>query len=356
MSRLPIAPVRLPLDLVGQPNGEVDAGLLEPIGFGGFLMHHKAARAMRAMRWAVWSELGIILWATSTLRSYARQLAAFDGTDERWWDDPHTGRYVPERLWARYEATGRKWAKGPDIRTWGGQRWKRRAGTAASARPGTSNHGMAIAIDLAILRHKASKVWSWARYAWHRLTGGAKAQDGPESMVASVPEGFEVVGVPTALVNWLIAHSIRFGYSFEDQDEVWHLRYVAGDEVPAAVLAFEASNAPSPEEDDVHTLAVPERRYDSRTTKKPFAKGETRVIPLGLDVKAAFVNVTVVDAQGQGFLTLYGAGPRPAVSNVNFQAGDTIANSAWVPLSNGALTVYAHAACHVVIDLQATQR
>lgn len=45
---LPIAPVTLPADLVGQPNGRIDAALLVDVGPSG-LLHHTAARAWRAL-------------------------------------------------------------------------------------------------------------------------------------------------------------------------------------------------------------------------------------------------------------------------------------------------------------------
>jgi hypothetical protein len=36
-----------------------------------------------------------------------------------------------------------------------------------------------------------------------------------------------------------VDHAGEFGWSWELQSEPWHLRYVAGDEVPAAVIEFE---------------------------------------------------------------------------------------------------------------------
>jgi len=41
------------------------------------------------------------------------------------------------------------------------------------------------------------------------------------------------------------------------------------------------------------------------------------------------------------------------VSNVNFTKGQTIANSAWVPVSNGHIDIFTSAPCHVLVDLQA---
>ncbi len=80
-------------------------------------------------------------------------------------------------------------------RRWLGQRWRKRSGVAIAAVPGTSNHGWGLAVDVSF----------------------------------SAP----------ALV-WLKIHAHRFGWSWETQSESWHLRYWAGDDIPAAVLAHES--------------------------------------------------------------------------------------------------------------------
>jgi hypothetical protein len=46
-------------------------------------------------------------------------------------------------------------------------------------------------------------------------------------------------------LNWLIANVKDFGFSWEVvPEEPWHLRYVCGDNVPAAVAAFVGGAAP----------------------------------------------------------------------------------------------------------------
>ena len=46
-------------------------------------------------------------------------------------------------------------------------------------------------------------------------------------------------------MNWLIANVKDFGFSWEVvPEEPWHLRYVSGDNVPAAVAAFTGGVAP----------------------------------------------------------------------------------------------------------------
>jgi LAS superfamily LD-carboxypeptidase LdcB len=79
-------------------------------------------------------------------------------------------------------------------RTWRGKRWWLKPGNAPVAVPGTSNHGWGLAIDIASIDQNK--------------------------------------------VEWLLKNSATFGFSWELQNEPWHMRYVAGDNVPAAVNAY----------------------------------------------------------------------------------------------------------------------
>lgn len=98
-----------------------------------------------------------------------------------------------------------KEANGNSTRTFEGVKWyKKNEKLASLAAPGTSQHNLGIAVDV----HTAS---------------GAR-------------------------LEWLIDNVKDFGFSWEVvPEEPWHLRYVAGDDVPAAVAAFtgkESSAAP----------------------------------------------------------------------------------------------------------------
>jgi len=100
-----------------------------------------------------------------------------------------------------------KEANGNSTRTFEGVKWyKKNEKLASLAAPGTSQHNLGIAVDV----HTASG---------ERL-------------------------------EWLINNVKDFGFSWEVvPEEPWHLRYVAGDDVPAAVAAFtgkEASTTPKP--------------------------------------------------------------------------------------------------------------
>ena len=99
----------------------------------------------------------------------------------------------------------------------------------------------------------------------------------------------------------------------------------------------------------------PQRVYDTRKQTGRFNDGETRKINVGQpDAKAVFVNVTCVAPTGAGFATVWGAGPMPDVSNVNYEQGQTICNTSWVPVnSDGTINVYTFAACDILVDVQA---
>ena len=97
----------------------------------------------------------------------------------------------------------------------------------------------------------------------------------------------------------------------------------------------------------------PVRVYDSRKQTGKFRNGETRKITVGKN-NAVFVNVTVVNADSNGFVTLWGDGPTPDVSNVNYEQGQTICNTSWVPVNaDGTINVYTYAACDILVDVQA---
>jgi hypothetical protein len=98
-------------------------------------------------------------------------------------------------------------------------------------------------------------------------------------------------------------------------------------------------------------LGVAERVHDSRQTVK-HDDLEIRSVYVG-DHKAVFVNVTATGAESGGFVTLYGGGHVPNVSNLNFQKGKDICNASWVPVQDGHISVYTYGRVDLVIDKQA---
>lgn len=114
---------------------------------------------------------------------------------------------------------------------------------------------------------------------------------------------------------------------------------------------------------------APRRLLDTRLTLEPLG-GERRGRPLddgelaSLDVAgalgvhddeaiAAVVTVTATGADGAGFVSLFPAGAAaPPTSNVNYRPGDTVANSAIVPLRRGRLQLRnLGARAHVLVDV-----
>ncbi|MEM9465302.1 MAG: D-alanyl-D-alanine carboxypeptidase family protein [Actinomycetota bacterium] len=143
-------------------------------------------------------------YETSAYRPYADQERIF------------RARYVPHLLPAR----GRKY--------WNRRWWAKKHGVAAAAVPGTSNHGLGLAVDI-----------------------GEESDGDP---------GTESIDAVT--VAWLTGNAHRFGFSGELDSEPWHWRYFAGDAIPIAVLAFESNQEETmillyDERTRQHRVAVP---------------------------------------------------------------------------------------------------
>jgi hypothetical protein len=107
----------------------------------------------------------------------------------------------------------------------------------------------------------------------------------------------------------------------------------------------------------------PVRIVDSRTSSGPIPAHGTRSVTVtgvggvpASGVKAVAVNVTVTAPQSQGFLNVFPSGAtEPATSNVNFNAGQTIANLVLVPVSSaGQITIANHSTGTVqfIVDVQ----
>jgi LAS superfamily LD-carboxypeptidase LdcB len=197
----PVVAVVEPAVLRGQTNGNLPASILvsTPGQAGGpeVILVEPAARAWRALAAAA-KEAGHTLKISgpaSAYRTYAEQ--------ERLFRQRFTTKPV--------SSTRRQWQ---------GQTWYLRPGMALAAIPGTSNHGRGLAVD----------------------TG--EERDG-DTGTESIDDG---------TLKWLVKNEGRFGFSHEVQSEPWHLRYWAGDRIPAAVLYYELSLNPPSEEDDMPTI------------------------------------------------------------------------------------------------------
>lgn len=179
---LPIVKVTLCSHLKGVKPGELGPELLRGIEGKGKL-HHCAADAYEAMDAAANAE-GIDLSPTSQADTYRSLETQEYGFYQRHTDNPNK-KLLKQKP-----------------RIYKGKAWYLKKGMAPMAVPGTSNHNLGIAIDIANASGKR--------------------------------------------LEWMLKNAQRFGFSWELQSEPWHLRYVAGDVTPEAVKSWLATR-PAPE-------------------------------------------------------------------------------------------------------------
>jgi hypothetical protein len=104
----------------------------------------------------------------------------------------------------------------------------------------------------------------------------------------------------------------------------------------------------------------PQRLADTRGTGSLAGGGtfDVNVIPASVDAgaTAVFLNVTVTSAGRPGFLTVFPAvEPRPATSNLNFVAGQTVPNMVLVKVgAGGKVSIFnsSATAVDVIVDIQ----
>lgn len=190
---LPVITVIKPSDLVNQKNGELATCSLTSVYFAGAghaSLHPLAARAWNAFAVSCFNATGKKLSVTSVAdayRSLAQQTEVF------------LQRYV--------KGYNPLICTLSDQRVWNGVRYYKRYKVAPVAVPATSNHGWGLAVDAAI------------------FSASTNTRVGITSN--------------SAVWQWVQASAVKFGFSWETQSEPWHIRYYAGDKVPAAVLAVE---------------------------------------------------------------------------------------------------------------------
>ena len=71
------------------------------------------------------------------------------------------------------------------------------------------------------------------------------------------------------------------------------------------------------------------------------------------DVAAVVLNITVTEAEGEGFLTVFPCGaPQPTASNLNYVAGQTVPNLVVAKVgAGGAVCIFNGGATHVLVDV-----
>lgn len=175
--RLPVVPVKLPPDLRGVKNGEVPANLLRRIEPSGRL-HHWAAESWEMLRQRAAAE-NLVLAQVGDYRPLDQQVALFK---QRMRPFPDAKRQTQV------------------TRRWNGEVWYLHTG-APVATPGTSNHGLGLAIDAAL-----------------RLPNGTVVS------ITQRPKRAKRSGLEF-LAEW----GPRLGWSWEiPKVEPWHIRYVTG--------------------------------------------------------------------------------------------------------------------------------
>jgi hypothetical protein len=103
-----------------------------------------------------------------------------------------------------------------------------------------------------------------------------------------------------------------------------------------------------------HPMA-PTRIYDSRLVGGIWHVGETRAISVPEDAAAVAMNVTVTDPVTAGFITVFPCqATLPVVSNINYFAGQVVANLVQIGAAGGQVCVHSSTRAHIVIDLQGT--
>lgn len=109
-----------------------------------------------------------------------------------------------------------------------------------------------------------------------------------------------------------------------------------------------------------YTSMASTRLVDTRTAGGAVGGNKTLVVSLGKSVPAnataVTVNLTVTASTGGGYLVAYADGaarPSPA-SNVNYGKGQTVANQATIPVTDGKIDVFndSPGSAQIVVDLE----
>jgi len=117
-----------------------------------------------------------------------------------------------------------------------------------------------------------------------------------------------------------------------------------------------APPAPSTGDDAMIILDKPIRMLDTRDDiPTPLPSG---VWPQGLPdgipatASAIFVTVTATQAEAPGFITLWGSGSQPNVSNLNYSAGpQAIANTTLTRVVGGQFEMFNESPTHIILDV-----
>jgi hypothetical protein len=77
----------------------------------------------------------------------------------------------------------------------------------------------------------------------------------------------------------------------------------------------------------------------------------TNLTGVPADATAVITNLTATEGVSAGWMSAFPCGPVPPVSNVNYSAGQNIANHAYVPIVNGRFCLVSNQQTHAVVDI-----
>jgi hypothetical protein len=107
-----------------------------------------------------------------------------------------------------------------------------------------------------------------------------------------------------------------------------------------------------------YTTIDPVRVLDTRETGQTLAAGQELAFSLAgkagfpADASAALINLTATNTQAPGYVRVYPCGEEQTVSNVNYVAGQNVANLAAVKVAPGGMICFrSYAATDIVVDL-----
>ena len=128
------------------------------------------------------------------------------------------------------------------------------------------------------------------------------------------------------------------------------------EQVWSGIIGQSVPPAPSTGDDAMITLDTPIRMLDTRDEiATPLPSGIwPQKLPAGIpaDASAIFVTVTATQAEAPGFITLWGSGSLPTVSNLNYSAGpQAIANTTLVRVVGGQFEMFNESPTHIILDV-----
>ena len=123
-------------------------------------------------------------------------------------------------------------------------------------------------------------------------------------------------------------------------------------------IVVDVSGVYAPSGTSLQQILIPQRIRDTRESAKVeggqvFEVQITGQANVPANATAALLNLTVTDADADGYLTVYPCGLTPPMaSNVNYGPGRTIANAVAATIgADGKVCIYLQSTAHVLIDL-----